>query len=180
MSDQELLDEIAAHPVPAKSIDLKIVQQKAVELRDLQLQKTDLEAQVKEIGEKIQHIERHELIDLFDNAGLSSITVDADGNHPAFDATRSTVYGGKIPDERRVEALNWFEAAGHGDLVKSVITIQFGLQEDDARMRVMKLLSEHGVEYYTNESVHHMTLKAFLKNELKAGRVIHMDISGSY
>jgi hypothetical protein len=180
MSEQELLDEIAANPVPPKEVNLTTIREKAKELRDYYLQKADLESQIKELGTKITNVERHELIDMFDSAGISSVTVDPDGNHPAFIAERTTVYGGKIPEERRMEALNWFEAAGHGDLVKSVITIQFGMQEHEERLHVMKLLSDNHIEYYTNESVHHMTLKAFVKGELRAGHVIPMDLLGAY
>jgi hypothetical protein len=180
MSEQEILEAIAENPLPEKEVNLTIIREKAKELRDFYLQKTDLENQLKEIGNKITHVERHELIDMFDNAHISSITVDPDGNHPAFIAERTTTYGGKIPEERRIEALNWFEAAGHGDLVKSVITIQFGMQEHEERLRVMKLLSEHSVQYYTNESIHHMTLKAFIKHEIKKGHVIPMDLLGGY
>jgi hypothetical protein len=54
------------------------------------------------------------------------------------------------------------------------------MQEHEERLRVMKLLSENGVEYYTNESVHHMTLKAFVKKELTRGHVIPQDLLGVY
>ena len=180
MTEQEILDAVEQQPVPEKVTDLNIVRKKAVELRDLYLQKADLEYQLKTNGEKIQDVERHELIDLFDNAGISSIAVDADGNHPAFVAKRSTVYGAKIPDERNKEALNWFEAAGHGDLVKSLIVIMFGMQEHSERLRVMKLLTDAHVQYGTKDSIHHMTLKAFVKTELQAGHVIPMDLLGAY
>jgi hypothetical protein len=180
MSEQELLDEIAANPVPDKEVNLTTIREKATELRDHYLHKADLENQLKEIGEKIQHVERHELIDLFDSAGISSVTVDPDGNHPAFVASRTTVYGGKIPEERRIEALNWFAQTGHGDLVKSVITIQFGMHEWKEKMRVMEILGTNHIEYYTNEFVHHMTLKAFVKGELQKGHVIPMDLLGAY
>jgi hypothetical protein len=179
MSEQEILDA-AETPLPPKEINLTTIREKAKELRDHYLEKTYLEEQLKALGAKIQHVERHELIDMFDAAGVSSITVDASGNHPAFVAQRTTVYGGKIPEEHRMEALQWFDAAGHGDLVKSVITIQFGMQEHEERLRVMKLLADNDVEYYTNESVHHMTLKAFIKNEITKGHVIPMDLLGVY
>jgi hypothetical protein len=174
MSEQEMLDTVAAEPV------LTIIRDKARELRDFYLQKNDLENQLKEVGAKITHVERHELIDMFDTAGISSVTVDADGNHPAFIAQRSTVYGGKIPDENRLEALQWFEQQGHGDLVKSVINIIFGMHEHAERLRVMKLLSDNNIEFYTNESVHHMTLKAFIRTEIQAGHVVPMDLLGAY
>jgi hypothetical protein len=54
------------------------------------------------------------------------------------------------------------------------------MQEHEKRLEVMKLLSDHGIEYYTNESIHHQTLKAFVKRELQAGRVLPADLLGTY
>ena len=91
MSDvfhKELLDEIAVHPVPEKEVSLTTIREKATELRDFYLQKADLENQLRETNERIVHVERHELIDMFNSAGISSVTVDPDGNHPAFIAER--------------------------------------------------------------------------------------------
>jgi hypothetical protein len=178
MSDQELLDAIAKEP--EEVVDLTQIRKKAVELRDSYLQKNDLENQLREINSKISKVERSDLPELFRDAGISSITVEADGNHPAFVAERNTVYTAKIPEDKRLEALQWFDQQGHGDLVKSVINITFGMHEHEKRLAVMKLLDNHGVEYYTNESVHHMTLKAFVKSELQANRIIPMDLLGAY
>jgi hypothetical protein len=180
MSEQEVLNAMAEESAPSKTTDLDTIRQKAVELRDFYLEKTYLENQLKALSDKIVHTERHELIDMFNEAQITSVTVEAKGNYPAFIAERETVYGAKIPDERRMEALEWFDQQGHGDLVKSVITIQFGMQEHERRLAVMKLLDAAGVEYYTNESVHHMTLKAFVKRELTKNRVIPMDLLGAY
>jgi hypothetical protein len=180
MSEQEVLDAIAEESITPRKSDTETIREKARELRDFYLQKNNLEEQLRDINSKIVHTERHELIDMFNEAQISSISIDAKGNHPAFVAERATVYGAKIPDERRLEALQWFESTGHGDLVKSVITIQFGMQEHEKRLKVMKLLDAAGIEYYTNESVHHMTLKAFVKGELKKNHVVPMDLLGAY
>lgn len=178
MSDQELLDAIAEEkPEP---VDLTTVRKQAVALRDLYLEKNDLEDRLKRLQSKITNIERKELPDLFSLAKISSVTVDPDQNHPGFVAERDTVYTAKIPDEKRQEALQWFEQQGHGDLVKSVVEIVFGMQEHDERLRLFKLLKDNGFEYWTNESVHHSTLKAFVKRELKAGRVIPHDLLGVF
>ena len=117
---------------------------------------------------------------MFSKAKVSSITVEADGNHPSFVAERDTVYTAKIPEEKRMKAFEWFEQTGNGDLVKSVIQITFGMQEHEARLKVMKLLSDNGVEYWNNESVHHMTLKAFVKRELQAGKILPQDLLGVF
>jgi hypothetical protein len=178
MSNNDLLDVIASEPTEV--VDLTVVRNRAVQLRDHYLLKTEVEERLKQINSMITKIERDELPELFSKAKISSLTVEADGNHPAFIAERTTVYNAKIPENKRQEAFQWFEQQGHGDLIKSVINIIFGMQEYEQRLRVMKLLSDAGVEYYTNESVHHMTLKAFVRTELQAGHIIPMDLLGAY
>lgn len=175
--NNELLSAIAAEPAP--STDISTLRRKAVELRDHYLEKADLEQQLKDKGEQIRKIERDELPDMFTQAGISSLTVEPDGNHPGFIAERTTVYTAKIPDDKRQDALQWFEQQGHGDLVKSVVTITFGMQEHEERLRAMKLLSDNNIQFTAAESVHHMTLKAFVKKELVNGRVIPMDLLGA-
>jgi hypothetical protein len=177
MTDETALDLLESYEKP---VDLNIIRDRAKELRDTYLKKNDLEQQLKQVGQSIQKIERDELPEMFTRAGISSITVEASGNHPPFIAERSTVYSAKIPDEKRTEAFEWLEQNDHGDLVKSVINIFFGMQEHEARLRVMKILDEAKVQYYTNESVHHMTLKAFVKSQILAGYTIPMDLLGAY
>jgi len=180
MSEQEILDAVAANPLPEKETDLAAIREKAKELRDHYLEKAYLEEQLKALGSKIEHVQRHELIDMFDSAGITRIDVDADGNHPAFIAKRVTEYGAKIPEERTKEALEWFVDNGHGDLVKSLIVVMFGMQEHEERLRVMKLLSDHHVQYGTKDSIHHMTLKAFVKKEITQGHIVPMNLLGAY
>jgi len=174
----ELQDLIESEP--DEVVDLTVVRKKARELRDLYLEKAELEKRASDVQSKIANIERKDLPDMFAKAKISAMNVEADGNHPPFLAERHTVYTAKIPDEKRLEALEWFEKQGHGDLVKSVINIIFGMQEHEERLRVMKLLADNHIEYYTNESVHASTLKAFVKRELQAGRIIPMDLLGAY
>jgi hypothetical protein len=177
MTEQSALDLLENYEKP---VDLNIIRQRATELRDSYLKKVDLENQVKLVENNIKKIERDELPEMFTQAGISSITVEAEGNHPPFIAERGTVYTAKIPDDKRQEAFQWFEQNDHGDLVKSVINIFFGMQEHEERLRVMKLLSDAKVQYYTNESVHHMTLKAFVKTQIQAGHTIPSDLLGVF
>lgn len=175
---QELFD--AVEQEEKEVVDLTIIRKRAVQLRDEYLHKADLENQLQEINGRITNIERNELPEMFTQAGISGLDVQADGNHPAFRAERGTVYTAKIPEEKRQEAFQWFEGQGHGDLVKSVINITFGMQEHEKRLAVMKLLSDNGVEFYNNESVHNSTLRAFVKREIKAGHIVPRDLLGVY
>ena len=177
-------DLLADYEAP---VDLNVIRAKALELRDAYLKKNDLEQQVKHLDEQIKRVEREDLPEMFTNAGISSLTVEATGNHPEFIAERKTAYNAGIPADKRMEAFIWMEQNKHGDLVKSVIDITLGMQEHKKRLEVMELLANHksdlfpnGVEFYNHESVHHMTLKAFVKREIEAGRTIPMDLLGAF
>jgi len=177
-NNDALFDVLAAEPqVP---VDLTTIRKKAVQLRDAYLEKADLEERVKKVNNRITNIERKDLPDMFSQAGISSVTVEADRNHRSFVAERGTVYTAKIPDEKRMDAFQWFEQQGHGDLIKSMINIVFGMQEHEERLRVMKLLDNNHIQYYTNESIHHQTLKAFVKREITGGRIVPQDLLGVY
>lgn len=174
---EEALDILENYEKP---VDLTLIKKRAVELRDLHLKKADLEQQLELVKHSITKVEQDELPEMFTRAGISSVTVEPTGNHPGFVAARKTVYNAAIPEEKRQEAFKWFEQNGHGDLVKSVIDITFGMQEHEKRLFVMKLLSEAGIQFYNHESIHHMTLKAFVKREIEAGHIIPMDVLGAF
>jgi hypothetical protein len=163
-----------------KPVDLNIIRDRARELRDKYLKKIDLEQQLELVKHGIKKIEQDELPEMFTQAGISSITVEATGNHPAFVAERKTIYNAAIPEDKRLEAFQWLEQNGHGDLVKSVIDITFGMQEHEKRLFVMKLLSDAGIQFYNHETMHHMTLKAFVKREIQDGHMIPMDLLGVF
>ena len=175
---QELLDAIAAEP-SKKSVDLREVRQLARKLHNTYVEKWEIEERLKTVNVSIYNIETKDLPELFGIAGIASLTVEAEGNHPAFVAEKETIYGAKIPDDKRKEALQWFDESGHGDLVKAVIIVQFGMHEHNERLALQELLSSHGYEYIAEERVHHMTLKAFVKRELEKGRRIPMDLLGA-
>ena len=176
--DQELLDAIAAEE--SEQTDLTTVKNKAKELRDLHFRKYEIEAQLEAVTKQIQQVERDDLTDLFSQVGISRLDVEAEGNYPAFVAERKTVYTAQMPKDpdKRLEALRWFEDQGHGDLVKSVIDITFGMHEHERRLAVMKLLDENNIQYYVNESVHASTLRAFVKREIQKGHIIPHDLLG--
>jgi hypothetical protein len=180
MSDEEDVLAMAAEDAKKKPADLTEVRDKAKELRDAYIEKAEAEDRVKSIQAAINAIEQKELIDLFNRVGIASVTVEAEGNHPAFVAERRTIYGAKIPDEHRQKALDWFENQGHGDLVKAMVTVTFGMQEHDKRLSLLNLLASNGYECRSDETIHPQTLKAFVTRELKKGHILPLDLLGAY
>jgi hypothetical protein len=54
------------------------------------------------------------------------------------------------------------------------------MHEHERRLAVMQLLSDNKIEYYTNESVHSSTLKAFVKREIQKNHIIPYDLLGIF
>jgi hypothetical protein len=175
--DDELLAAIAAEPAQPVG-DLTRLRKNAKELRDLYLVQADLQEKIKTNQAKITQMERRTLPDMFSEAKISALVVEQDGNHQPFIAERKTVYTAKIPDDKRPQAFQWFVQNDHGDLVKSVITIKYGMQEHDKKLAAMELLNKHKIKFDAAESVHHSTLKAFVEREITAGHVIPHDLLG--
>lgn len=175
----KLFDAIEETPPVSLPADLTTVRKAAVKLRDAYLEKEEIEQKLAGIQAKINDIQNHELIDLFNEVGIASITVDPEGNHPGFIAERQLDYYAKIPEDKVEEAHEWFKNKGYGDLVKSVITVIFGMYEHDQRERCMELLQANKFSFSAAEKIHHTTLKAFVKREIQSGHVIPMDLLGA-
>ena len=150
------------------------------QLRDLEAQKTELEDELIEIKRKITDLTERELVKLFSEAHISSLSLDAEGNLPAIVAEKGTYYSAKIPEEKELEAFNWLHANGHGDLVKSEIKLTFGMGERDQAEEVEVTLAQKGVDYTSKLQVHPSTLKSFVKHEIEAGHAIPMELLGAY
>ena len=64
-------------------------------------------------------------------------------------------------------AFDWLREQGHGALIKRVVSVQFGMGEDDIAEEAVALLGELPVE--DNASVHNGTLVKFCNEALASG-----------
>lgn len=178
----DYLEEAAAEV--AKTIEstdkLDRVRQAVKRLRDLEFEKLQLEERLATIKNEILTLEQRDLVSLFSEVHVSSISIEAEGNLPAVTADRVPFYSAKIPAEREGEAFSWFNREGHGDLIKTSLSLSFGMGERDRAEQVESLLEKTGVEYSSKLGIHPSTLKAFVKTEIESGRSLPMDLLGAY
>lgn len=66
------------------------------------------------------------------------------------------------------EAYQWLVSQGHEAIVKTKLEV-----EDSPQARAF--LADNGIEFTPKRSVHHQTLKAFVKEQLEAGAVVPAD-----
>lgn len=122
------------------------------------------EADLKLTNEAIRKIENEDIPTIMAEAGVRKIETD--------DGTTVTVapfYSASIPKDRQDEAFEWLRKHGHGDLVKNIVSVTFGRQEDAKAQELIELLENSGLPANNTQKVEPMTLKAWVKEQMEAG-----------
>ena len=174
----EIMSEVEA--TAATSDKLDILKKTAALLRSLEHKKEELEQELSDVKKKIALLSERDLVQLFSETNLSSLTLDADGNYPAMKFDKTTFYNAKIPEDKEAEAFNWLSENGHADIVKTEIKLSFGMREREQAERLEKALAAKNYDFNSKLGVHPATLKAFAKAEIEAGHALPMDVLGIY
>ena len=179
---EEFLDDLIneVNQITSSSDRLEIVRKAVKNLRELEYERIQLEEQIASVKSKILEYTRDKLVKLFNTANITSISLEADGNYPPVLFERATFYEAKIPEDKELEAFGWLHDNGHGDIVKTQISVALGMGERELAQNVEKAISDAGADYNSKLGVHPSTLKSFVKNEIESGRAVPMDLFGVY
>lgn len=143
------------------------------ETRDLEQRKAQLEEELRIINKQLTGADGmyfQKLPDLMGEVGITVVTLDAEGNTPAVEAKSSPFYYANIavgwPAEKRKQAFDWLEGNGHGDLIKTEVTVLFRREERDEAVRFAELAREYGTPEI-KEAVAWNTLTSWLKEQVE-------------
>lgn len=164
---------------------LKRLRDLVAQTRDLEKRKSDLEEQLKEVSKQLSGEEGmyfHKLPDLMSELGVSVMTLEAEGNMPAVEAKAGPFYAANIaagwPEEKRTAAFKWLDKNGHGDLIKTEVSVRFN-REDRGRARAFAKLAKTYGSPEIHEAVAWNTLTAWLREQVEdKGYVPPLDIIG--
>lgn len=84
-----------------------------------------------------------------------------------------------IPDGKKDEVHQWLEDHQFGGLIKANVEMSFGKDEEGKRIAAIKALEAIGAQFSVDKSVHPMTMKAFIKEQLQEGSEVPMDLFGA-
>jgi hypothetical protein len=151
---------------------LDFVRQAVAELRDLELEREELETRLTEINKRINHIAFESLVDVMNEKRVPKLQLDKEGNKPAFLAEVLPYYRANIaaawPDEQTLRAFEALEHFGASDLIKTVVTFSFPRGDKKA---AQKLVSANKKLFpKLAESVHSMTLTSWVKERIEGGK----------
>lgn len=139
--------------------------------RQIQQGIEDLETQLAAQKADLNRMFRDELPDLMDKIGTRMMELEGEGNQPPFIAKLVPYYYANIaadwPEEKRKAAFGWLEANGHGDLIKTNVTVPFRREDRKKAIAFTAGLQKKGVVSIVKEEVHFMTMKAWLKEQIE-------------
>lgn len=142
----------------------------------LETELKQLEEELKEKGKELNDVRDRDLPNAMAEVGLEEVKLKS--GHKI--SIKSEIYA-SISAERTDKAYAWLRGNDFGSLIKNQIIAEFGKGEDERATEAAMLLAEHGFAPTHKESVHPMTLKAFLKEQIEKGLIeVPLDLFGAY
>lgn len=136
-------------------------------MRDLGAEISDAQQAIKEKQDALATLERKTLPELFTQAGVKALTLDKEGNMPAYEAERSNYYRANIavswPEEKRQAAFDWLEKNGGADLIRCEIMVAVPRKDLKLRKAVVAALKKLKVEHHISLNVPWASLTSFVK-----------------
>ena len=154
---------------------LKNVASIARQIRDEEEYIASLDKDLKKAKKNLLKLTDEELPTLLQEMGLSEFKLD-DGSQVTIKQT----YGASILVDNRPTAYQWLRDNGHGDLIKNIVSCEFGMGEDQKAEDFRDTAKQKGFQVEQNTSVHPQTLKAFVKERCEKGEEFPMELFGAF
>jgi len=170
-------------PVAAKD-RLDKLTETAQSVRDKQQEIADLESRAVDLRKQLLRLTIEELPALMDECRIPSFKLAAEGNNPEMIVGIAPFavanISAKWEKSKRDEAFQYLEESGNGSLIKTTITIAVPREQRENALVLQTELVTRGYTVDVAEKVEHTTLSAWLKQELKAGRMPKLDLIGGH
>jgi len=132
----------------------------------------DLEAQLNAAREELRDIAERQVPELMDQIGIDEFKTTTGLKIKIEETIRASIPKAKAP-----LAFAWLKNNGHGALIKRVVSVAFGRGEDEKADELRQRLADE-FEVDDNSSVHPSTLAAFVREKLRNGEEIPLDLFG--
>jgi hypothetical protein len=141
----------------------------AEEMREQMREASDLEERLKSVNGRIHTIQFSEMVDTMNVLGVATFGIAKQGNSPALEFELDTYYAGSISKEWEEPRREAAFAVLPDELVKITVSALFAKGEaDDARALAEELITT-GYTVTIEKSIHHSTLKAWLREQAESG-----------
>lgn len=162
-------------PAPSEAT-VRQVRDAVREVRDLQLSVEELEVRIREQRAELYRRLHEDLPEMFSRAGTKGLTLEPEGNLPAYAVKVGPYYHANIAadwdDARREDAFEALGELGGQDLVKTVITVELGRGERALAQKVEAGLAKAGVPFRRSLGVPWNTLTAFVRELIEERKIM--------
>tara|TARA_R100001369_G_scaffold83045_1_gene115043 strand:- start:1049 stop:1609 length:561 start_codon:yes stop_codon:yes gene_type:complete len=131
---------------------------------ELETNISELEASLSSMKKEFREISEQKLPDAMRECNLSEIKLS--------NGTKISVqefYSARISKEQQENAFSWLKENGHEDIIKNVVSVNFGRGEDGRAETLLDTLQSKGLSPATKRWVEPMTLKAFVREQVQKG-----------
>ena len=160
------------------NVDMELTQsmtdacQKLLELQnDIQAKKEELkkvEAEERNYSEKV-------IPELMQQVGVEMVKLSN-----GVTVETKPFYSAKIPVAKREEAFSWMRDNGLGGIIKNIVSMKFGREQDNMVSSIVEDLKDKGFQVNREEKVEPQTYKAALKEKVQNGENVPMYLLGLY
>ena len=171
-------DYVEKQATPLEKMDqkgLKTVAEIARMIVSQEAKLADLEQRTKDAKRELLQLTDNELPNMLAEIGLSKMTLD-DGS----EVTVKQTYGASILVANRPKAYDWLRDNGYDDIIKNVVSCQFGRGEDEKALAFKAVAENEGYPADQKTDIHSGTLRAFVKERCEAGDDFPMELFGAY
>jgi len=155
--------------------DLSSLSRLADELAECERHVAQLESQVENARKRMADLAERQIPEMMDDLCLETFTTTN-----GFRVDVKKTVRASVPAHRRNEAMDWLDANGHGGLVKRNISVAFTREQQDDATRLQSELAESFENVRAERKVEPSTLSAFIREQLKQGAEIPMDLFGAW
>jgi len=145
-------------------VSLKALSQKCNKLEALQTEINQQEQNIKALKEKQRKLSEEEIPTFLQEKGLTSIRL----NNGTEVSVAEDIKPGVLVANRSF-CYQWLRDNGFGDLIKNIVSVNFGMGEDQDAVNLKKQIEELGLVCSEKEDVHYQTLKAFVGEQHRKG-----------
>lgn len=132
----------------------------------------DLEAQLNAAREELRDIAERQVPELMDQIGIDEFKTTTGLKIKIEETIRAS-----IPKAKAHLAFAWLKEHGHAAMIKRVVSVSFGKGEDEKAEELRQRLAEE-FEVEDAASVHHSTLTAWVREKLREGEEVPLDLFG--
>lgn len=147
-------------------MSLDKIKEGALKLKALRETKESLTQQLKEVNESISELEEHELDSLMTDEGISEIVIDD------VKIKRGVIFRGSSTSSDSKDDFQYlFDTHNDGALKKKLIIDLDKVPDAESKVTNM------GLDYSVNYSIHHMTLSGLIGDLVEEGQMSTEDLS---